>query len=426
MVDSTSTFIKTAGSIGARVSRDALWAGNECNWAGPSLELVDGCSVVLERTFGADLYSGTTRIALFLAELFSITEERVHSITACGAAQNALIQAADPARLPDSGLYSGSTGVGAGLFRVGELLGDEEIKAAAIQTVLRGAEGVLRSSKLDVISGSAGIISALLSIPQWRDDDRLLSAAIRHGDHIIDCADRDPRGWSWNTLPGATRDNPIGFAHGAAGIALSLLELAQASGDVRFREAAFEGFRYEQHWYNSSVQNWPDLRYDSMSDSSEYQDLTYGVTWCHGACGIGFTRLRAYEIAGEESLRHQGSIAVRSVTQTLTHFMSSGMFTDCSLCHGGFGNVDLLLYASIILQDPQYQQTAEEFAIKAADMVEANRLTWPCGVPNSGETPSLMLGLAGIGQCYLRLARPLSVPSVLLFGRNASEKKTGL
>jgi lantibiotic modifying enzyme len=40
------------------------------------------------------------------------------------------------------------------------------------------------------------------------------------------------------------------------------------------------------------------------------------------------------------------------------------------------------------------------------------RAAWPCGT-HTGETPNLMLGLAGIGYFYLRLAQP-QVPSVLL------------
>ena len=41
-------------------------------------------------------------------------------------------------------------------------------------------------------------------------------------------------------------------------------------------------------------------------------------------------------------------------------------------------------------------------------------LPWPCGVPGGGETPNLMLGLAGIGYFYLRLYDPGRFRSVLL------------
>ena len=39
---------------------------------------------------------------------------------------------------------------------------------------------------------------------------------------------------------------------------------------------------------------------------------------------------------------------------------------------------------------------------------------WLCGVPLAVETPSLMVGLAGMGYQLLRLAAPERVPSVLL------------
>ena len=35
-------------------------------------------------------------------------------------------------------------------------------------------------------------------------------------------------------------------------------------------------------------------------------------------------------------------------------------------------------------------------------------------VPGGGETPNLMIGLAGIGYFYLRLYDPVAVPSVLI------------
>jgi hypothetical protein len=50
------------------------------------------------------------------------------------------------------------------------------------------------------------------------------------------------------------------------------------------------------------------------------------------------------------------------------------------------------------------------------DIVFDNRAPWPCGT--SGDTPNLMLGLAGIGYFYLRLAIP-AIPSILLLRREA-------
>jgi hypothetical protein len=48
------------------------------------------------------------------------------------------------------------------------------------------------------------------------------------------------------------------------------------------------------------------------------------------------------------------------------------------------------------------------------------RAPWPCGVPEGGETPNLMLGIAGIGHFYLRLYDPRT-PSILLLVPRGAE-----
>jgi hypothetical protein len=45
-------------------------------------------------------------------------------------------------------------------------------------------------------------------------------------------------------------------------------------------------------------------------------------------------------------------------------------------------------------------------------------LPWPCGIPGAGEAPGLMLGTAGIGYFYLRLAKP-EIPTALRIGQSA-------
>ena len=57
---------------------------------------------------------------------------------------------------------------------------------------------------------------------------------------------------------------------------------------------------------------------------------------------------------------------------------------------------------------------AESVAQEGFDRFEKRRIPWPCGLPDANETPDLMLGLAGIGYFYLRLAAPAKIPSVLL------------
>jgi hypothetical protein len=58
----------------------------------------------------------------------------------------------------------------------------------------------------------------------------------------------------------------------------------------------------------------------------------------------------------------------------------------------------------------------ETAADRALDRFEDAGMPWPCGVMDAGETPNLLLGLAGIGHFFLRLYDSAQVPTVLLPG----------
>ncbi len=357
-----------------------MWHQGRCNWTS---DFLDGDSIA-HGALGPDLYDGLSGIALFLARLASVTGERIFRLTAEAALRQAL------SRIPDSGcgLYSGGLGV---LYAGAEIRGefDEE-------TVIRQAEP--DRVHLDAIDGSAGAVAVLLSFHARAPAARLLDAARGHGDLLIQEASRSDAGWSWSTDPTASQ-NLTGFSHGASGIAWALLELYLVTSDHRYREAALQAFLYERECFNPTEQNWPDFRGDEPD---------YPAYWCHGAAGIALTRLRAWQILGDPVLLAEARIALATVSK---HSPSLANF---SLCHGRAGNADVMLYASQVLEEDRWLQSAEATAQEGIDRFERRRVPWPCGLPGANETPDLMLGLAGIGYSYLRLAEPERVPSVIL------------
>ncbi len=373
-----AAYLETAERIGARLCRDALWHRGRCNW---TADFLDGDGTA-HGALGSELYSGTSGIALFLHRLASLTGERIFRLTAEAALRQAL------GKLPEIGgaLYSGPLGVFCVAAEIRREF-DEEM-------VLRKIEP--DRSKLDVIDGSAGAIAALLNLHGRAPGARLLDAAMRHGDLLLEEASRTEDGWSWKTIE-ATR-NLTGFSHGASGVGWALLELYHVTQEHRFRAAAIEAFRYEQSCFNSNEQNWPDFR---------GEEPTYSVFWCHGATGIGFARLRAWQILNDQELLAEARTALAKVD-------GSPPLATFSLCHGRAGNADLLIYASEVLGEKGWLTAAEAVAQEGWERFERRRVPWPCGLPGANETPDLMLGLAGIGYFYLRLADPSRVPSVLM------------
>lgn len=86
-------FLDVAWSIGTLLCRDAIWDGDRCNWLGDSMEAHAGEWKVAHKSFGPDLYSGTSGIALFLAQLHGFRPDAVIAQTARGALRQALSRA---------------------------------------------------------------------------------------------------------------------------------------------------------------------------------------------------------------------------------------------------------------------------------------------------------------------------------------------
>ena len=372
----SSKFLEAAERLGARLCRDALWSNGHCNW---TADFASGNDVIGHRALLPDLYDGVSGIALFLHRLAVATGDRIFGLTA----QAALRQACSKLPLAKCGLYTGGAGVLYAQLRIrdGECDPDELLQQTAS----------LNPNELDVISGGAGIVAMLLAAYRNSSQQALLDRAFEHGELLLSQAVQTDAGLSWRLA--GTDTTLTGFSHGAAGFGWALLELQNETGDARFRQAALQAFAFERAHFDSERRNWPDFR---------QRPPGFMNAWCHGAPGIALSRVRAWELLGDEVLRSEAEVALETTAAKLPSAASS----DYSLCHGIAGNADILVYASIKLNRPEYLEIAKQAALEALDRFEHRRLPWPCGISNANELPDLMLGIAGIGHLYLRVHDP--------------------
>jgi lantibiotic modifying enzyme len=406
-----STFFETAAAIARRICRDAIWADGSCNWIGP---FVDSWNVwdIRQRSFGPDLYSGTSGVALFLASVAGMENDRLIRKTAQGAARHAYQHAGEFPPTLRAGVYSGTIGVAWALIRTGDLLDAPDWKERGF-ALLDDLGPQTTGDGLDVMAGYAGAIPVLLEISRRFARPAWVELASSWGDRLEQAAIKAPEGWSWKTinLPGqSAHRNLTGFSHGAAGIGWAFVQLFEATGEARFRNAAEQAFRYERSFYSAENENWPDFRDFLRAPGSP---PAFGVAWCHGAPGIALSRLRAWRVTDAPEARKEADIALRTTRRTLES--PGAAISGFSLCHGCAGNADVLLEGHRDLGAPELREAAEKTGHAGIDQFESARLPWPCGVPGAGETACLMLGIAGIGYFYLRLANP-AVPTVLMIG----------
>jgi hypothetical protein len=407
-----SAALDVARRLGNRLARTAYWHRGQCNWLGAPSAISLGTPEGSFASLGSDLYDGTSGLAFFLGELFAATGDEEFRRTALGAIAHAL---ANPETRSGRrrGFYLGSLGTSVVAARLGHVLGSPDLTEMALD-VARVAQ--TRDPGFDVMSGQAGSVLGFLALHELIGDSALLEQATRNADLLLAAAEGSPEGLSWAAEQGELASGPTrnltGFSHGTAGVSYALLALFDATGDEEYMRVAKEAMRYEQECFNRREGNWPDFRQVPRSAALESVRVPCATTWCHGAPGIAISRIHAARVLPDASYDAEARLALETTREHLRGWLVSS-HPNFSLCHGVAGNADILLMSV---------RSAPSLGFDADGMVEQTaRLglasygpdgDWPCGVGRGGFSPGLMVGLAGIGYFYLRLARE-QVPSVI-------------
>lgn len=391
-------FLDPAQAIGQQICGDAVWYGGRCNWVGATREEGPGGVPRLAHVaLGADLYGGTSGVAVFLAHLFAATGEDATRRGCLGAIRHSL-HAVEQGRLAGvAGLYTGPLGVALAAVLVGRALGDGGLVERG--AALAGCGEAFAGNDFDLLSGRAGSLLGLLILGQLLGDPHLRDGAVRLGEELLALAVPGPTGLSWATSGFPTLANLTGFSHGAAGAAFALLELHAATGDPRYSAAAAEAIRYEQALYDPVQGNWPDLRAHAGQPAGA--PPPFATFWCHGAPGIAVSRLLAAQHLGP-AYAPQASQALQTTAEAARAALPS-LVGNFSLCHGHAGNAEILLAGSSLARGPDFAEVAMALAEAGARRFCPGGEPWPCGTYASS-TPGMLLGLAGIGLFYLRLA----------------------
>ena len=362
---------------------------------------------------GLDLYDGNPGIALFLA----YAGERLHNETYTGVAEEALRavqrRSKDQVGSMTIGGFDGLGGLVYLFTHLGCLWSRRELLFEAEELVKLMATSVASDGRYDVISGAAGGLLAAASL--WR------ATASRQAREVVRlCAERllnvaiptdGALGWKQNGFSG----RPLaGFAHGTSGIGLALWEAFLLTGDRRFERCARGAWLYEKLVFSPDQSNWPDFR------ALPGQPDRCMAAWCHGAPGIGYSRIRLRRLLGTDWYDADLRSAVAGTK------LAGNEIGQC-LCHGLAGNSEFLSEASLELGE-SWVVEARDQAVR--DLVRSARGgSWLCGPANrqTACVPGLMTGVSGVGFGVLRLLFPTSTPGVLMLEPplQSGESKTG-
>jgi class II lanthipeptide synthase len=416
-----ASYLEAAVLLGRRIADQAIWHENRCTWVGASLEEGRGLEMALTyATLGPNLYEGTSGVALFLAELAAVTGDELFRRTAIGAIAHALARAPEVAVNLDRSLYLGRVGIAVAAVAVGAAVGETQYLEAAAQ-LPAGTPRPMARGDFDIISGRAGSVYGLLWLSSKLGDSRFGEEALRLAWELADAAERSGTSGSdvsWAAEPRRASGNLTGFSHGASGAACALLEAATVTGQAKLARVAEQAFSYERSLFDAGMRNWPDLRTRPGAMAGSPGPRSYPAAWCHGAAGIALARLRAYELTQLPVLKQEAEVALETTFVHTEAALRAGAGS-YSLCHGLAGNAEILEKGYRILggSGAKWRDLAIEVAWSGIERFGRPGHAWPCGT-EAGETPGLMLGLAGAGMFYLRLHQP-TIGSALLFAPHA-------
>ncbi|WP_146258953.1 lanthionine synthetase LanC family protein [Streptomyces tateyamensis] len=208
---------------------------------------------------GPDLYSGTAGVLLFLHQLGRVSGDADLQQAARGAELTLHRQL----RRTADRLGGGLAGTGGVLYALAQLAadrpGDREVEAAADLMLRRVAATAAADSGYDLLAGNAGTIGGLLAWGAVRPSGAVTDAVARCARHLAAAGRVQSEGGTGWPTAGAGR--PLaGFAHGGSGIGWALAKAGELLGEARLAELALDALDHERTLFDPKAANWRDAR----------------------------------------------------------------------------------------------------------------------------------------------------------------------
>jgi type 2 lantibiotic biosynthesis protein LanM len=337
--DNRDLFIGEARKIGAQLLEKAIYGEkNDATWIGLETNYYGQKQV---SSLDRGLYNGLSGIALFLAYLGKVTGDKEFMSLSLQTMESILQAPIHVRNFPSA--FFGQASILYVLSHFIALYGENEkwtnYRKGLIEEIGKNVE---TDTLFDLLGGSAGIIQVLLNEYEQYHDEQSLGIARLYGIHLLKNKHKTRQGIGWLDAMG---NKPLGgFSHGTSGIAWSLFRLSRLTHEDEFFETAIEALKYDRSLYHREEENWKDIR------CTPHKISDFPAYWCHGAAGIGLSRVLYLSYMKDPLLLQEIETAINTT-------LKRGMGRSHSLCHGDLGNAELFLQAGKTLSNPAWIKT---------------------------------------------------------------------
>lgn len=256
----------------------------------------------------------------------------------------------------------------------------------------------------DFLLGSCGAIQIILNLYELSKDREYLEKGIEIASNLVnEAAYEDEKVIYW--ISSQASNALAGLSHGQSGFALVFARLGKLTGDSYYFAIMDKIVNYENQMYSEKAKNWTDKRI--INGKSNEEKGVNPVAWCHGATGILLSRISIYRYVETEDYKKKIMVDIDRAVKSTLEF---GYRNNYCLCHGDFGNLEILRDYAIQFHDTQIKQLCDNLLETMLGQIVKKE--WHCGLPNEYENPSFMTGLAGIGYSLMR-RYDFEIPTIL-------------
>ncbi|WP_370695802.1 type 2 lanthipeptide synthetase LanM family protein (plasmid) [Priestia megaterium] len=382
------TFLEVAEEIGDHLSENIIRDKSKqyVSWAG--VENIDNIFKFTSLDFS--LYNGMLGISLYLAHLYKYIPKKIYKDTVYKNINflNDTMRTIE-GNMPNS-MFNGIGSFAYTLYSLSSLFEDETLYDLGndyllMMSNLEEDEDAKNKDieEFDFLDGYAGIITFCVNLYETHGIELALSLAEKYGKKLM------------SYLQHKHSELILGLAHGTSGIVIALRKLGSVFKDQNMLDTVSKLINYEDSHFDNQKLNWLDLR-------ENVAEKTKSFYWCHGAPGILLSR------AFTDSKYVQGKTLE---TDVLNNFLDFHLDVErISLCHGTFGNFDMLINIGQKHSDLLPLTQIKNSALSYLQQEKVQAIIQ--GMKERGLI-GLMIGVSGVGYSLLRMHDPKNVPSIL-------------
>lgn len=236
---------------------------------------------------------------------------------------------------------------------------------------------------------SCGALQIVLNLYELTQNRQLLDNAVEFANKLIENAKYEDKGTIYWVSTQAT-NALAGLSHGQSGFSLMFARMGKITKNQYYINISRKAMNYEDQFYNTKIGNWSDQRI--INGVKNEEKGVNPVAWCHGATGILLSRIYMYDCIENNEFR---KLVCEDIDNAVQSSIKYGYRNNYCLCHGDFGNIEILREYAIKFQDKKIEDLCNNLIVSILYRKEKKSDLLECVITTISLVTSLIIYIVG-------------------------------